>query len=145
MNKQEYHEYLRSLEWKDRRDDKLWEAGYRCSMCGADGYDVRLEVHHLTYERVGHERSEDLMVLCRACHEKRHSKEWADIERRVEATVQKIRAEVAAEKQSDNRFVYGKDTIAMHQEVMRQRGKAHEEAENNDVLTETSRNHTRQD
>lgn len=98
MNKREYHEYLQSLEWKDRRDDKLWEAGYRCSMCGASGYDIRLEVHHLTYERVGHELPSDLMVLCRTCHQKRHSKEGEEIERNVQAIVRRIREEIAREK-----------------------------------------------
>ena len=31
-----------------------------------------LDVHHLTYERLGREKDEDLRVLCRACHGDEH-------------------------------------------------------------------------
>ena len=36
------------------------------------GVKHRLQVHHLTYERLGNERDEDLKVLCWACHEREH-------------------------------------------------------------------------
>ena len=38
----------------------------------------RLEVHHLTYERVGHEHPDDLIVLCPACHAAAHGLEHHD-------------------------------------------------------------------
>ncbi len=43
--------------------------GPRCQACGGA---ERLEVHHLTYERLGYERLTDLMVLCHACHAEAH-------------------------------------------------------------------------
>lgn len=70
-----YTEYLDSQDWKIRRHRLLKEAGRQCERCGHDGLpgmrhlDYRsLEVHHLTYERLGDERDEDLEVLCRECH-----------------------------------------------------------------------------
>jgi hypothetical protein len=35
----------------------------------------RLEVHHRTYERLGRERPEDLLVLCEKCHAVEHGRE----------------------------------------------------------------------
>jgi hypothetical protein len=33
-----------------------------------------LDVHHLTYVRFGHERLEDLLTLCRPCHDAAHDR-----------------------------------------------------------------------
>jgi len=33
---------------------------------------VRLDVHHLLYDRLGHEKLSDLIVLCRLCHNAFH-------------------------------------------------------------------------
>jgi len=62
-------EYLRSAHWRARRERALQLAGYRCERCGAP---APLDVHHLTYARIGRERDRDLRVLCRACHEDEH-------------------------------------------------------------------------
>jgi len=35
-----------------------------------------LEVHHLTYDRLGDERMDDLEVLCPDCHRKAHGAAW---------------------------------------------------------------------
>lgn len=64
-----YDEYMKSPEWITKRKKALTKAGYRCSKCHTQNY---LNVHHKTYERRGHERQEDLVVLCRKCHEKAH-------------------------------------------------------------------------
>lgn len=45
-------------------------ADHKCERCGA--YNVSLDVHHKTYERLGFEAPEDLEVLCRDCHNKAH-------------------------------------------------------------------------
>ena len=44
----------------------LKRAGGCCEACG--GKTRCLEVHHLTYERLGRERDEDLQAVCRPCH-----------------------------------------------------------------------------
>lgn len=72
MNKQQYQEYLRSDHWRDIRESKLTTAGYKCEKCGKDAIDANLEVHHLTYDRIGKERFGDLQVLCRNCHKATH-------------------------------------------------------------------------
>lgn len=60
-----YKKYLESEWWKDFREAILefWE--YKCCWCYSD---KKLDVHHRTYERLGHEEIQDCVVLCRACH-----------------------------------------------------------------------------
>jgi len=63
-----YSEYLRSPKWSLKRKQALAQAGEKCERCGQSKWTVRLEVHHLTYERLGHEDLNDLQVLCKECH-----------------------------------------------------------------------------
>lgn len=67
-----YREYLRSPEWRGRRQQHLRSAGYRCQLCNQG--ETVLDVHHRTYERRGAEYFKDLIVLCRDCHAKFHNK-----------------------------------------------------------------------
>ena len=64
-----YVEYLTTTGWRVRAWNAKAAAGWVCQECGSDG---PLEVHHLNYARVGHERDEDLIVLCDECHARRH-------------------------------------------------------------------------
>lgn len=66
-----YRIYIQSPEWAAIRKEKLQQTGYRCQGCSSD---ERLEVHHLTYERFGHERLTDLQVLCHLCHAREHGR-----------------------------------------------------------------------
>lgn len=68
----DYTAHLTSREWAVMRRWKIEEAGYRCQLCNAGGKGVELNAHHRTYERLGRERREDLIVLCNECHEKHH-------------------------------------------------------------------------
>lgn len=61
----DYQEYLASEEWEEKRVYLFRRALFRCQVCNGKG---PLEVHHRTYERVGHEYPIDLTVLCRDCH-----------------------------------------------------------------------------
>jgi hypothetical protein len=61
----DYHAYLLSPEWKARRDAQIRDAGGRCQVCNSPD---RLNCHHRTYERIGRELPEDLVVLCEVCH-----------------------------------------------------------------------------
>lgn len=61
----DYGAYLNSPEWRKRRNDALRRDGFRCQRCSATR---RLQVHHLTYVRVGHEDPDDLVTLCARCH-----------------------------------------------------------------------------
>jgi phage terminase large subunit GpA-like protein len=63
-----YLSYIRSDAWfiiaqRIRLRDKV------CQGCGTS---KRLDVHHKTYQRFKHERDEDLVLICRQCHERVH-------------------------------------------------------------------------
>ena len=61
----DYDEYLKSPHWQRMATLARERAGNRCQVCNAD---VLMEVHHRTYERMGHEQLEDLTALCPRCH-----------------------------------------------------------------------------
>jgi 5-methylcytosine-specific restriction endonuclease McrA len=67
LRKMTFAEYRVQREWQARRTATLARAGYRCQTCG--DCDVRLDVHHNTYERYGDESIFDLVALCDRCHE----------------------------------------------------------------------------
>ena len=60
-----YAQYLQTPHWRMVRAQAIKRAGGRCQFCNADG---PLEVHHRTYERLGYERTGDVVALCPACH-----------------------------------------------------------------------------
>jgi len=64
-----YAEYLQTTHWHFKRSDALKRSKYRCQLCNST---KRLDVHHRTYENLGNEEPEDLIVLCRKCHEHFH-------------------------------------------------------------------------
>lgn len=57
--------YLRSDEWRKKRDLVLKRADCVCEGCGVE---KATEVHHLTYERRFTEMLFDLVALCATCH-----------------------------------------------------------------------------
>jgi len=60
-----YQEYLLSPQWQAKREMALSLACWRCQVCNTEN---DLNVHHRTYDRLGHEYQADLVVLCRRCH-----------------------------------------------------------------------------
>ena len=60
-----YQRYLKSESWHRKRQRKFNQVGRYCEVCKSVH---RIEVHHLTYERLGKERLSDLQVLCEDCH-----------------------------------------------------------------------------
>jgi 5-methylcytosine-specific restriction endonuclease McrA len=79
-----YNAYMRSEDWQRMRNYMFALRGYRCEWCDAPATDV----HHRTYERLGHELPIDLQVLCRQCHRE------ADRERAI-VGVKKLRKKYA--------------------------------------------------
>lgn len=73
-----YADYLCTDHWIAKRDEALQVSGNRCCRCNRrEGESIgritlRLEVHHLTYERRGAELLSDLQVLCNLCHRDVH-------------------------------------------------------------------------
>lgn len=64
-----YREYLASPEWHGKRLAALRRDGDQCRLCGRG---ERLNVHHLTYARIGKERLTDLRTVCEDCHSGLH-------------------------------------------------------------------------
>ena len=72
LSKMPYAEYLKTEHWKQVRREALERADGRCQVCNSDA--PPLDTHHRTYERRGHERPNDVIVLCRDCHGRFHDK-----------------------------------------------------------------------
>ncbi len=64
-----YQNYLRSSHWLKFREMKIADVGGICERCLSR---PAVQVHHLTYKRVGHEKLEDTQAVCRRCHMKAH-------------------------------------------------------------------------
>ena len=64
------HDYMWSSQWKERKKF-IHQRDRVCQMCGSNS---SLEVHHITYERLWYENSEDLVLLCRHCHQNVHDR-----------------------------------------------------------------------
>jgi hypothetical protein len=74
-----YSDYIKSVEWVRLRCRVLDRADYCCEFCGL-GVEAdeqmrtpTFQVHHLSYERLGHELPHDLILLCLSCHEDVHT------------------------------------------------------------------------
>ena len=61
----DYGEYLKSKEWAAKASEAKERDGFKCRLCNSE---MRLQVHHRTYERVGSESIDDLTTLCGPCH-----------------------------------------------------------------------------
>lgn len=65
-----YELYLRSPEFADLRTRIFERDGYTCICCGAEDC---LQAHHLTYMHIYHENEDELVCVCRRCHEAFHN------------------------------------------------------------------------
>jgi 5-methylcytosine-specific restriction endonuclease McrA len=69
---------MASSSWLDCR--RRWRDAFvavhgvepACAVCGEPWTLRRGDLHHRSYDRLGHERFDDLVPLCRACHERVH-------------------------------------------------------------------------
>lgn len=70
----DYETYMKSHAWRRTRNRKLRIHGRFCNRCDPEKkqHGKKIEVHHLTYERLGKERMSDLEVLCKECHDIEH-------------------------------------------------------------------------
>lgn len=66
-----YTDYLQTPHWQRVRREALTRAKGCCALCASK---VKLEVHHRTYARRGRENPEDVIALCKNCHERFHDK-----------------------------------------------------------------------
>lgn len=70
----DYHEYINSPEWRAKRQDfiKSPDTSNECYGCQA-AHKTGFHLHHVTYERLGRERFEDLRMVCEPCHKAIHA------------------------------------------------------------------------
>lgn len=73
--------YLKTVDWRFRREPVLRRAQGCCERCHVC---EPLEVHHLHYDTAGNETPEDLIAVCRDCHEFYHLKVPEVLEREAE-------------------------------------------------------------
>ena len=73
--------YRVSSAWKKNRKRRLnYDSGKCQGMSVKNGKLTRclskidIEVHHKSYERLGYEFMEDMIVLCRSCHRVEHNR-----------------------------------------------------------------------
>lgn len=70
VTRKTYKDYINSYFWINKRDafKAICNVCWDCNQLMATG----LFVHHLTYERAGHEELSDVISLCKDCHDRRH-------------------------------------------------------------------------
>lgn len=70
LKRMSYDQYLRSPEWKELRQKRIQRDNYQCVICGSA---KNLDVHHISYIHMGESGEiDDLITLCRSCHQKIH-------------------------------------------------------------------------
>lgn len=62
-----YYDYIKSKEWKAKKDHWIKLFGNKC-ICGAIGEDL----HHRHYKNLGTEPPHQLILLCRKHHKEAH-------------------------------------------------------------------------
>jgi 5-methylcytosine-specific restriction endonuclease McrA len=81
-----YWSYIQSDRWADKRNE-IKKIRKKCEKCGSR---KNLQVHHVSYKRLGRERDSDLLLLCVFCHEEVHIEQ--EMERRKKLGIIIVRA-----------------------------------------------------
>jgi hypothetical protein len=68
LDGQSYDDYLSSPHWLQFKSRYFEKKARECDLCG----DPAVELHHITYRNLGRERLQDVVPLCRFCHEGTH-------------------------------------------------------------------------
>lgn len=64
-----YRLYLKTRYWLDFRKQVKEHYNHTCAKCGSVG---NTDAHHVTYDNKGNETFEDIVLLCRSCHDELH-------------------------------------------------------------------------
>lgn len=67
--KSDYHAYIKSSEWFKKRKKYIEKVGKFCEVCKTK---KGINLHHMTYERLGKEYDEDMLFVCKVCHHQIH-------------------------------------------------------------------------
>jgi hypothetical protein len=69
-----YYHYLNSAHWKNfRKEYRNSDNPQKCVECGSSNFTL----HHKSYENLGKETFDDVIPLCRFCHNKTHGHDKA--------------------------------------------------------------------
>ena len=71
-----YLSYLRSKDWKEKREVFLNFANHECQECGSN---KNLQVYHISYNNIYDETEDDVEVLCKECHEDKELEKGTDL------------------------------------------------------------------
>ena len=89
--RKKYEAYICSSEWKRKRMEFILEnettetrsrfddidSRYLCDVCEWNWRIDELEVHHVHYRTLKRERRQDVLVVCKKCHQKEDTKRAA--------------------------------------------------------------------
>lgn len=64
-----YDAYLKSINWALLRVKALTMVGYKCVACKSTD---TLQLHHKHYQTLGEESLDDVVILCKKCHDLLH-------------------------------------------------------------------------
>jgi hypothetical protein len=70
--RQEYLDYLDTIEWRQKREAVLARDRYVCQAKLPGCIGRASQAHHLTYKHIFNEPLFELVAVCRACHEQLH-------------------------------------------------------------------------
>ena len=71
MSREDKLAHMCSDFWKELKAQRLVIANYTCEVPGCTN-TAHLECHHLDYSNLGAEEIEDVVMLCRKCHQAQH-------------------------------------------------------------------------
>lgn len=71
----DYKSYLKTEHWELKKKEYISVYKKECALCKSK---KALHLHHKTYDNVGKEKLEDLVLLCKHCHNEVHNNEHED-------------------------------------------------------------------
>lgn len=70
LRSMDYKEYIKTDHWQHFRKEALKHFQITCQLCGAK--DMTIDIHHKIYINRGRETFNDVIALCRHCHDMYH-------------------------------------------------------------------------
>lgn len=81
--------YLNSEHWKAFR--RFYFAKKKPKVCDFCKLKKKLDLHHVTYERIGREKIGDVVAICRSCHDEIHALFDVNRNKGLQSATDKIR------------------------------------------------------
>ena len=75
QRQEDYYQSLNNPDFEALSMQVFKRDGFQCQKCKTA---KNLVVHHINYERLGHEKLSDLVTLCKSCHKKVHEEDFND-------------------------------------------------------------------